>query len=91
MIDELVQYKRTHYPADDRRILVCGMVEDNVHVEWLPAASPGVDSRSQMTLYGLMRAGEREEAIRHLRSTQRMPRHEAALKVDAIAAELGIP
>src|SRR3954468_4327599 len=35
MIDQLVRYKKKHYPEDRRRILVCGMVETgNVHVEW---------------------------------------------------------
>src|SRR3954453_8386080 len=34
MIDELVQYKQTHYPDDRRRILVCGIPDGTVHVEW---------------------------------------------------------
>src|SRR5579864_2018909 len=36
MIDELVQYKKTHYPDDGRRILTCGIPDGSVRVEWLP-------------------------------------------------------
>ena len=60
MIDELVQYKKTHYPDDQRRILTCGISDGKIRVEWLKAAAPGVDSRWEMRLYGLVRMGERE-------------------------------
>src|SRR3982750_2767239 len=58
MIDELVRYKREHYPGDRRRILTCGIPDGKVRVEWLPAAVPGIDSRWEMQLYGLVRGGE---------------------------------
>jgi len=90
MIDELVQYKKDHYPDDRRRILVCGMREANVHVEWIPAAAPGVDSRWEMELYGLVRMGDREQAIRFLQETRGMSNKQAARRVAAVAAELGI-
>lgn len=90
MIDELVQYKKTHYPDDQRRILTCGIPNGNIRVEWLKAAAPGVDSRWEMRLYGLVRTGEREKAIRFLEETRRLSRNDAAKKVAAVAAELGI-
>jgi len=90
MIDELVRYKKDHYPDDRRRILVCGMREANVHVEWIPAAAPGVDSKWEMRLYGLVRIGDREQAMRFLQETRGMSHKEAAKRVARIAAELGI-
>jgi len=90
MIDELVQFKKQHYPDDHRRILTCGIPDGNVRVEWLNPAAPGVDSHWEMTLYGLVRTGEREKAIQFLRETRRMSRNDAAKKVLAVAAELGI-
>ena len=90
MIDELVQFKKQHYPDDQRRILTCGIPNGNVRVEWLNAAAPGVDSQWEMTLYGLVRTGEREKAVQFLRETHRMSRKDAAKKVVAVAAELGI-
>ncbi len=88
MIDELVQHKKSHFPDDRRRILVCGMVEEKVHVEWLNPAAPGVDSKWEMELYGLVRTGERQKAIRFLQKTRRMSRNEAVKKVAAVVAEL---
>ena len=89
MIEQLVRYKKKHYPEDRRRILVCGMVESgNVHVEWLNPAAPGVDCKWEMRLYGLVRTGRRDEAIRFLQNTKRMNRTEAAKRVQQIAAEL---
>ena len=90
IIDELVRYKKTHYPDDQRRILVCGMVPGNVHVEWLNPAAPGVDSKWEMQLYGLVRTGKKEEAIRFLQETRQMTRSEASKRVLQIAAELGL-
>jgi hypothetical protein len=66
MIDELVRYKKTHYPDDRRRILTCGIPSGKVRVEWLNATAPGVDPKWEMSLYGLVRTGKREEAIRFL-------------------------
>ena len=90
MIDELVQYKKKHYPTDQRRILTCGIPAGTIRVEWLKAAAPGVDSKWEMQLYGLVRTGEREKAIRLLEETRSMSRNEAANRVAGIAAELGI-
>ena len=37
MIDELVAYKKAHFPNDRRRILICGGTpHSTIHVEWLP-------------------------------------------------------
>jgi hypothetical protein len=90
LIDELVRYKKAHYPNDRRRILVCGMMPGKVHVEWLNPAAPGVDSKWEMQLYGLVRTGKRHEAIRFLQETRGMSRNDAAKKVAVIAAELGV-
>ncbi len=90
MIDGLVRYKTAHYPNDRRRILVCGMVPGKVHVEWLNPAAPGVDSKWEMQLYGLVRTGQREQAIRFLQDTRRMSRKEASKRVAQVAAELGM-
>jgi hypothetical protein len=87
MIDELVGYKKAHYPDDQRRILICGIVAGKIRVEWLPAAASGVDSKWEMRLYGLVSSGDREAAIRFLQSTRSMSRHRARAQM---AAELGI-
>jgi hypothetical protein len=34
ILADLARYKEEHYPDDRRVIVVCGMREDNVHVEW---------------------------------------------------------
>lgn len=90
MIDDLVRYKTAHYPDDRRRILTCGIPDGTVRVEWLAAAAPGVDSRWEMRLYGLVRTGKREEAIQFLRETRGLSRQDAAKRVVSVAAELGI-
>jgi hypothetical protein len=90
MIDELVRYKEDRYPDDGRRILTCGIPDGKVRVEWLDAAAPGVDPTWEMRLYGLVRTGARDEAIRFLRETRGMARNEAARRVAAVAAELGM-
>jgi hypothetical protein len=90
MIDQLVQYKKAHYLDDQRRILTYGIPDGKVRVEWLKAAVPGVDSQWEMTLYGLVRTGKRKKAIEFLRETHGMSRDDAAKKVAAVTAELGI-
>jgi len=90
LIDELVQYKKTHYPDDQRRILVCGISDGKIHVEWLKAAAPEVDSRWEMQLYGLVRMGDREQAIRFLQETRGMSNKQAAKRVAGVATELGL-
>jgi len=89
-IDELIRYKNAHYPNDRRRILTCGIPEGKIHVEWLRPAAPGVDSKWEMQLYGLVRTGERAKAIQFLRETRGMSRSEASKRVGQIAAELGM-
>jgi hypothetical protein len=74
IIDELVRYKQKHYPNDRRRILTCGIPEGKIRVEWVPPAAPGVDAQWEMRLFGLVRTGERETAIRYLQETRRMSR-----------------
>jgi len=83
-------YKKTHYSDDRRRILVCGMVPGNIHVEWLNPAASGVDSTWEMQLYGLVRTGAKDKAIRFLQETRRMTRREASRRVSQIAVELGM-
>src|SRR5436305_5746723 len=90
MIDELVRYKQTHYPDDRRRILTCGIPDGKVRVEWLNPAAPGVDSKWEMQLYGLVRTGQKDKAIRFLQDTRRMTRREASKRVAQVAAELGM-
>jgi len=90
LIDELVEYKKTHHPDDLRRILMCGILNGAIRVEWVRAAAPGVDSKWEMQLFGLVKMGEREKAIQFLRETRRLSRSDAAAKVVAVAAELGI-
>ena len=90
MIDELIRYKKAHYPDDRRRILTCGIPDGKVRVEWLNAAAPGVDSKWEMRLYGLVRTGKRGEAMRFLQETRRMTRNEASRRVSEIAVELGM-
>jgi hypothetical protein len=90
MIDELIRYKQSRYPDDQRRILTCGIPDGKVRVEWLNAAAPGVDSKWEMRLYGLVRTGKKEEAIRFLQDTRRMPHQRARQRVAQVATELGI-
>jgi hypothetical protein len=66
------------------------MVSGKVHVEWLDPAAPGVDSKWEMELYGLVRTGQRDKAIRFLQDTRRMTRNEASRRVSEIAVELGL-
>lgn len=90
MIDELIEYKQQHFPDDKRRILTCGIPNGNIRVEWLPAVAPGVDSKWEMQLYGMVRTGEREMAIKFLRETRRLSPQAAAKQVKKITADLGL-
>ncbi len=90
MIDELKRFKEQHYPDDRRRILTCGIPDGKIRVEWLAATAPGVDAKWEMRLYGLVRTGERKKAVQFLQETRRMSRSDAAVKVAAVAAELGM-
>ena len=90
MIDELVKYKKAHYPDDVRRILTCGIPDGNIHVEWLSAAAPGVDVKWETQLYVLVRTGEKEAATCFLQETRGLSRAKAAKQVAKIADELGV-
>ena len=89
MIDELIRFKQEHYPDDKRRILACGTTpESKVRVEWMVPATPEVNSKWEMQLFGLVRSGEREQAIKFLQKTVRMSRKDAAKKVASVVAQL---
>jgi hypothetical protein len=76
MIDELVEYKKTHFPDDKRRIITCGGTSHStIRVEWLPLAAPGVDPKGEVQLFGMVR---------------RMSRHDALLKIASVKMQLGM-
>src|SRR5262249_37769499 len=85
MIDELIRYKKAHSAEAGGRILTGGTPAGKVGVEWLTPAAPGVDSKWEMQLYGLVRTGQKDKAIRFLQDTRRMTRSEAAKRVKQIA------
>jgi hypothetical protein len=89
MIDELIRFKQEHYPDDKRRILACGTTpESTVRVEWMVPATPGVNSKWEMQLFGLVRMGGREQAIKFLQKTVGVSRKDAAKKVASVVAQL---
>ncbi|MFZ5832297.1 MAG: hypothetical protein ACOY3P_19600 [Planctomycetota bacterium] len=91
MVDELVEYKQAHYPDDRRRILTCGGTpHGTIRVEWLAPAAPGVDSKQQMELYGMVRMGLDKEAMRYLKKTRKLSKEEAAMEVARISIALGM-
>ena len=91
MIDELVEYKKAHFPDDRRRILICGGTpEATIRVEWLPPAAPGVDAKWETQLYGMVRTGMEKKAIRFLKKTRKMSQDNAAMEVAKIRMQLGM-
>jgi len=91
MIDELVEYKKTHFPDDRRRILTCGgTLEGTIRVEWLPPAAPGVDAKWETQLCGMVRTGAEKEAIRFLKKTRKMSRNEARREIAKTRMQLGM-
>lgn len=90
MLDELGEYKKKNFPHDLRRILLAGIPNGSIRVEWLPPARPGVDSKWEMRLYALIRTGEREQAISFLRETRRLSRTDAVEQVKRIESDLGM-
>ena len=90
MIDELLEFKKQHYPDDQRRILTCGIPDGKVRVEWVDPVAKGVDSQLEMKLFGLLRTGQRDKAIQCLREAQGMSRDDAAKEVAMVAAKLGM-
>ena len=91
MIDELVEYKKAHYPDDRRRILTCGgTLHGTIRVEWLPPAAPGVDAKWETQLFGMVKAGMEKKAIRFLKKTRKMTQQEAMMKLMKIRMQLGM-
>jgi hypothetical protein len=90
MIDELLRYKQAHYAADRRRILLCGIIDGKIRVEWLAPAESGVDVAWETRLYSLIRAGNRPGAIRFLQQTRKLSRTAAARRIQEMAAKLGM-
>ena len=91
MIDELVEYKKAHFPDDRRRILACGGTDHStIRVEWLAPAAPGVDVKWETQLYGMVRGGLEEEAVRFLQETRKMSGKDAKMKVAKVRMELGM-
>jgi len=91
MVDELVEYKKAHFPDDKRRILACGGTDHStIRVEWLPPVAPGVDVRWETDLYGLVRTGNEGEAVRFLKRTRNMSVTEAKAMVAKVARDLGM-
>lgn len=90
MIDELIEYKKQHFPDDQRRIVTCGLIDSKIKVNWLLPAAPGVDSKAEMRVYGLVMTGRREEAKQFLQETQQMSPREAAKAVKKVARTLGL-
>jgi hypothetical protein len=91
MVDELVAYKKAHFPNDRRRVLSCGgTTRGTIRVEWLPPAAPGVDAKWEAQLYAMVRAGYEEEAIQFLKKTRKMPRQKAVMEVARIRMQLGM-
>ena len=66
------------------------MPEGTIHVEWLQPAAPGVDVKWETALYGMVRGGMEEEAVRLLQKTRRMSRNEAMAQVAEIRMQLGM-
>jgi hypothetical protein len=90
MVDELIEYKTGHYRDDRRRILACGIPDGKIRVEWLPPAAPGVDSAWEMQLYGLVRTGRRNEAVRFVQETLGLSPSESTRRVAEVAANSGM-
>ena len=59
-------------------------------MEWLPPAAPGVDVKWETNLYGLVRTGNDEEAVRYLKKTRGMSAVEARMMVAKFARDLGM-
>ena len=88
-MEAMLQYKQQMSPSDQRRVLVCGLVDDKrVHVDWMPPAQPGVDSEWEMQFHSLVRAGAREDAVRFLQRTRALTRTQALAKVQAVVDQL---
>jgi len=87
MLEELVEYKKSHYPHDGRQIVTCGTVDGGIHVEWLAPTGSKEAKNWRMQLYGLVRTGQRKEAVRFLQTSLGISRNEARRQVMEIARE----
>ena len=91
MVDELVEYKKAHFPDDRRRIVTCGgTTRGTIRVEWIEPAPPGVDAKWGVQLYGMVRSGMEKEAVRFLQETRKMSREEAMVQVMKIRTQMGM-
>lgn len=90
MLEELVEYKKKHYANDRRRILLCGIPNGKIRVEWLAPAAPGVDSKWEMELYGLVKTGQYKKAVKFLQKTRGLNRQAAEAEVANTAFKLGM-
>lgn len=90
LFDELVRYKKSHYPKDKRRILACTQADGKLRVEWLKPAGRGVDSKSEMQLFGLVRTGKIAAAVRFLEESVAMSRADALERIALVARQLGM-
>ncbi len=89
MIDELVEYKKAHFPDDRRRIFSGGGTSrSTVRVQWLPPAASGVHVKWETQLYGMVLAGFAEEAVRFLQKTRNLSTAEANMLVAKTARDL---
>ena len=91
MIEQLVEYKKKHYADDQRRILVCGIPNGKIHVEWLAPAAPGMDSKWEMELFGLVKTGQHKKAVQFLQKTKGLSRLDAEKEVAILGINLGTP
>ena len=42
LISALIEYKIKNYPEDMRIVVICGMREGNIHVEWIQTPKPSM-------------------------------------------------
>ena len=70
MIDELVQYRSPASPTTSDGFSLAVAPRKGRYVEWLPPVSPGMDAKWEMQLYGLVRTGQPEKAMRFLKKTR---------------------
>lgn len=88
LIDVLLDYKKKHFPDDHRRIIVCGIIDDKIRVEWLKPAEPGVDSDREMALYSMIYFGDNKKAIKFVMESEGLSREAATKKVADITAQI---
>ena len=91
LLDQLVAYKEKHYRDDQRRIILCGVYDGKLRVEWMAPVAPGVDSKWEVELHCLVRIGELDKAVQFVRKTRKVSRNVAREQVAAIFVDwLGV-